>query len=130
MLKVIWDSNTLVNPRVKCKATKTNIKEIPVTISAFSMGTFVIAIRIVLGVFFILLIAIAAADPKTVATKAEMNAMIKVVVRAFIISSFWKSSRYQWRVNPPHFALDLEALKDNTINMAMGAYRKRRMIMI
>jgi hypothetical protein len=121
MLKVIWDSNTLVNPRVKCKATKTNIKEIPVTISAFSIGTFVIAIRIVLGVFFILLIAIAAADPKTVAAKAEISAMIKVVVRAFIMSSFWNSSRYQWRVNPPHFALDFEALKDNTINMAMGA---------
>ena len=88
MLKVMCAKRTLVKPRVKFKATKINIKEIPVTISAFNIGILVIAISMVLGVLFMLFIAIAAAVPRMVAIRAEEKAMIKVVYRADIMDSF------------------------------------------
>ena len=35
---------------------------------------------------------------------------------------------YQPKVNPPHWVLDFEVLKDRTIMVKIGAYRKIRMI--
>ena len=119
-----------MKPRVKFKATKINIKEIPVTISAFNIGIFVIAISMVLGVLFMLFIAIAAAVPRIVAIRAEEKAMIRVVYRADIMDSFCKSSEYHFKVKPPHFALDLEALKERTIRMIIGAYKNNKIVPI
>ncbi len=81
---------------------------------------------IVRGVFFILFMAIAAAVPITVAIIAHKNAIIRVVYKAFIMLWFLKSSLYQWRVKPPHLDLDFELLKDNTINIIIGAYRNTK----
>jgi len=123
MLKVICDISTLVKPKVNLSATNKSISEIPVTISALSIGILVIAIIMVRGVFFILLIAIAAAVPIMVAISADKTAIINVVYKAFIILSFLNSSLYQRRVKPPHLALDFELLKDNKINIIIGAYK-------
>jgi hypothetical protein len=89
-------------------ATNKSINDIPVTMSAFSMGILVMAIIIVRGVFFMLFIAIAAAVPINVAISADANAIISVVYKAFMILSFLKSSLYQWRVKPPHLDLDFD----------------------
>ena len=51
---------------------------------------------------------------------------IRVVYRACMISSFWKRDTYHFVVNPPHLARDLEALKDSTTRVAIGAYRSMR----
>ena len=80
--------NTLENPKVKRIATNKSIKEIPVTMSAFNKGIFVIATSIVRGILFILLIAMAAAVPIMVAISADKNAIISVVYKAFIIDWF------------------------------------------
>jgi hypothetical protein len=85
------------------------------------MGIFVMLIRMVLGVFFMLLIAMEAAVPIIVATKAERKAMIRVVYKAFMMLSFLKSSLYQWRVKPPHLDLDFELLKESVIRIRIGA---------
>ena len=45
----IRDSSTVLKPNDTPKAIKDSISEMPVTISAFSMGMFVIPIIIVLG---------------------------------------------------------------------------------
>jgi hypothetical protein len=84
-------------------------------------------IRMVRGVFFMLFIAIAAVVPIIVAMMAEENAIIRVVDKADIISSFSNSFRYHLKVNPPHFALDFDSLNESTINMSIGAYKNNNM---
>ncbi len=49
---------------------KASIREIPVTISEFSMGMLLIPMTIFRGVFFMLLMPMAAAVPKMVAARA------------------------------------------------------------
>jgi hypothetical protein len=88
MLNVIWAIKTLVKPRVYLMATKISISEIPVTISALSIGILVIPSNIVRGIFFILFIAKAAAVPIIVAIRADKKAISNVVYKALIISSF------------------------------------------
>ena len=123
----MWESRTVVNPNSKfIRSTvlipmNNNIKEIPVTISAFSIGIFVTAVNIILGVFFIAFMAMDAMVPIITAMKADKNAIINVVYNALRISSFWNNSLYQSKVKPPHFALDLEELKDNTTKVKIGA---------
>jgi hypothetical protein len=39
-----------------------------------------------------------------------------------IIVSSWNKSTYHFKVNPPHFALDLLALNESTIKVKIGAY--------
>jgi hypothetical protein len=67
----------------------------------------------------------AAAVPIIVAIRAERRAMIKVVYKADMIASFWKSSLYQCKVNPPHLDLDFDLLKDKNIRIRMGAYKNK-----
>jgi hypothetical protein len=88
------------------------------------MGIFVIPIRMVLGSFFMEFIARDAATPMTVAMRADNRAMVRVVDKAFMMSSSRNSSEYQFKVKPPHLERDLEALKDKIINMKIGAYKK------
>ena len=77
----------VLNPKVKRKAINISIKDIPVTMSAFSIGTFVTPIIIFLGNFFIFRIAIAAMVPSTVAIKADKNAIISVFFKACKMAS-------------------------------------------
>ena len=67
---------------------------------------------------------IAAAVPMKVAISAESKAMRSVEYRALMMASFLNSSWYQCRVAPPHFARVREALKESTIKVRIGAYRR------
>ena len=89
------------------------------------MGILVIPIRIDFVRRFIAIIAIQATVPMAVAVREDANAMSRVLKRARSISSFWNRETYQFKVNPPHFALVLLLLKERTIKVPMGAYRKR-----
>ena len=60
----------VLNPREIPKAMKASIREIPVTISAFSMGMLVTPMTMVLGTVLMELMEMAAAVPMTVATRA------------------------------------------------------------
>ena len=66
-----------------------------VTISALSIGIFVIPTIIFLVLFFILTIVIHASVPRTVAITADNSAITIVVLKAFIIVTFSKKSLYQ-----------------------------------
>ena len=72
-------SSTVENPRVKRNATKSSIREIPITISALSIGMLVTPIIKVRIFGFIAWIPREAAVPIKVAISAESNAMIRVV---------------------------------------------------
>ena len=115
------------NPSENRNAMKSSIREMPVTISAFSMGMLVTPIMVVRNFRCMDWIPIAAAVPMTVAIRADRRAMIRVVYRAFIICSFLNSSTYHWMVNPPHLERVLDLLKDSTIKVTMGAYRSTKM---
>ena len=69
----------VLNPREMPKARKPSIREIPVTISELSMGMLLIPMTIFRGVFFMLLMPMAAAVPKMVAARAEIKAMSRVL---------------------------------------------------
>ena len=74
------------------KAMNANIKEIPVTISAFSIGILVMPMIIVRGSGFMLLMAMDAAVPMMVAISADTKAMSSVLTRASImvaLSNIW-----------------------------------------
>ena len=79
MLKVICAIRIVLNPREIPKAINASIREMPVTISAFSMGILVIPITIVRGTRFMLLIAIAAAVPMMTAMMEDKNAISSVL---------------------------------------------------
>ncbi len=64
--------------------------------------------------------------PITVAITEESSAISSVFPSAFKISSFCISRVYHLKVKPPHLALVLLELKESTISVAMGAYRKRK----
>ena len=102
-------------------ATKNRHMATPVTISALSMGMFVMDITREYSFFRIASIPIQASNPMTVAIKAEPNARIKVLRREVIMVVLEKISAYQFNVNPPQTTLDLELLKDETISTIMGA---------
>ena len=106
------------------KAINASIREIPVTISAFSMGMLVTPMRTVLGRVPMLLMAMQAATPMTVAMRADSRAISRVLCRADIIFRLANISAYQRRVKPPHWVRDLDVLKDRIIMVTMGAYRK------
>ena len=123
MLKVIWLKRIVPNPKRIPKLRKRSISEIPVTISAFSIGILVIPIRTALVRLCIPFIPTQAAVPIMVAIKEETKAIISVVYNASIISLFWNNSIYHLKVKPPHFARVLLALKESTISVAIGAYK-------
>jgi hypothetical protein len=50
--------------------------------------------------------------------------MIRVVHRALMIALLSNICAYQSSVKPPHCVLDLERLKERTIIVRIGAYRK------
>ena len=114
----------VLNPREMPKAIKASIREIPVTISALSMGIFVIPITIVRLTGFMLLMAMAAAVPIMQAARAEIRAIINVLYNAEIMLASENICRYQAVVKPPHWVLDFEVLKDRIIMVTIGTYKK------
>ena len=121
MLNVMCAKRIVVNPNLTLKKMKRSINEIPVTISAFNIGIFVIPIINVLAPFLRLVIAIAAIVPIKVEISADKTASSNVVTRAYIIEESERSFAYHWKVKPPHFALDFDLLNDKTINTSIGA---------
>ena len=121
ILNVIWANKIVEKPREKRNAMNRSIREIPVTISAFSIGMFVTPIINVRNLLLSACIPIAAAVPITVAIRAESRAMMSVVYKAFMICSLRNSSTYHFVVNPPHFERDLDALKESIIKVTIGA---------
>ena len=87
----------MVNPRVTLHAINSSMREIPVTISEFSMGMLVTPINTVFALGFMALIPIEAAVPSRVARRADASAMTNVLYRADIIASSWNKETYQER---------------------------------
>ena len=79
ILKVMCAKRIVLNPRETPKATNISIREIPVTMSEFSIGMLLIPMKMVFGAFLILLMPMAAAVPRIVAIRAERKAMIRVL---------------------------------------------------
>ena len=127
ILNVICASSIVVKPNLILKNMKRSIKEIPVTISALSMGILVMPIINVLVLFLRPVIAIAAIVPINVAIIDERRASINVVIKASIMEESDKSLAYHLKVKPPHLDLDFDALNDKTISTAMGAYKNMKM---
>ena len=122
----MWAIRMVWKPREMPKAINANIKEIPVTISAFSIGILVMPMMMVRGSGFMLLMAMDAAVPMMVAISADTKAMTRVLTSASMMVALSNICVYQRRVNPPHWVLDLELLKDRTIIVTIGAYKKIR----
>ncbi len=74
--------------------------------------------------------AIQAMVPMMVARTEEKNAKSSVFFSASIMASFLNMETYHFKVNPPHFALVLELLKDKTISVRIGAYKKIKIIVV
>ena len=106
------------------KAEEQKHQEIPVTISAFSIGIFVIPMRTARLVRFMDCMAMQAIVPMRVAISADKIASASVFHKACMICSFWNKAAYHLVVKPPHFARVLLALKESTIKVIMGAYKK------
>ena len=70
-----------------------------------------------------LLMAMDAAVPMTVAISADKNAINRVFCRAAMMLRLANIWVYHCNVNPPHWVRDLELLKDKTTMVAIGAYK-------
>jgi hypothetical protein len=122
MLKVICASRIVVKPELICINLNKSIREIPVTISAFIMGMLVMPMMKERILAENANIAIHAKVPIIVAKIVDRTAMDNVLNSASATASSSSRLRYQLRVKPPHFALDLLELKERTIRVMMGAY--------
>ena len=71
----MWAIRMVLKPKDIPKAIKASIREIPVTMSALSIGILVIPITIALCIGFMVLMAMQAATPITVAIRAERKAI-------------------------------------------------------
>jgi hypothetical protein len=101
---------------------KSNINEIPVTISAFIIGIWVTDIIIFLeNLRLIAFIPTAAAVPKTVEIIAEETAIITVCFNALSIAVSLPRPSYQRVENPSNTQTLEEELKENTTITAIGA---------
>ena len=121
MLKVMWASKMVPIPNFIPKLIKRSINEIPVTISAFSIGMLVMPIIKARLRFPIFWMAIHATVPIMTAVKDDRRAIKRVFHKACMISLLSKRETYHFNVKPPHFARVRLALKESAINVAMGA---------
>ena len=117
--------STVLKPREMPKAMKASMREIPVTMSEFSMGMLLTPMTMERGSFFMLFMPMAAAVPMTVAASAESRAIRSVLCRAFMMAVSCSMSAYQCSVKPPHSVRDFVSLKESTIMVTMGAYRNK-----
>ena len=58
--------------------------------------------------------------PKTVESKVEATATMRLLRRASIMASFWNISPYQRRLKPDQLVTNRDALKENTMRIRMG----------
>lgn len=65
-----------------------------------------------------------ATSPITVAMIADKKAIVNVFESAFKIAALWNNDRYHFVVKPPHLARVLLWLKERTMSVAIGAYKK------
>ena len=96
------------------------------TISALSIGMFVTVINTTRGSRFIRFIANAAAVPSSVAASADTSAISSVVPKASMISREENRLSYHFRLKPPHFPRKRDSLKESTINVTIGPYKKTK----
>jgi len=104
------------------------IKDTPVIISGFNIGIYVMFIIIVLGVFFIEYMPIAAAVPSIVAITDDISASKRVFTKDDIINSFWNSFAYQSNVNPVQTDWLFDLLNENTISIKIGIYKSSKTV--
>ena len=117
----MWASRIVSLPKRMPKLINKSIKEIPVTISAFSMGILLTAKNRFLAFAFILERAMQVKVPIMVAAREDTSAMNRVLERASIMDWLSKRARYHFAEKPPHFALVRLSLKDRIIRVTMGA---------
>ena len=59
--------------------------------------------------------------------QSDANAMSSVLFKAFMMAESWNICVYQRVVKPPQTVLDFVLLKDKTIMVTIGMYKKSRM---
>ena len=121
---MIWAIRTVLKPREMPKAIKASIREIPVTISEFSIGILFIDMTMLRGSCRMLRMPMAAAVPRMVATRAEIRAIRSVLFRALMMARSANIPEYHLVVKPPQRVRDFVLLKESTIMVKIGAYRK------
>ena len=128
-MKKTWAISIVVKPKILGNIGNKNeqiiITEIPVTISAFSIGTLLSIITLFLVFLLRLKIPIAAKVPITV----EMIVVVKATLKEFRIEvykpEFSKISLYQSRVKPVKLFPVLEELTESNIIINIGKYNTR-----
>ena len=70
--------------------------------------------------------AMAAIVPKVVETKVEIQAIIKLLVKASITRRLCSKEAYHLNVKPVHTAFILESLKEYKVRIRRGKYRKAK----
>ena len=122
---MIWDSRIVPNPNRTPRLINSSISEIPVTISAFSMGILVIPIMMARFLFFYHSLAIQAIVPITVAMADDKKSDEQRVVKSFQNDAVLEKLGvpFQREASPfgPGYGL---ALKDRTINVTMGSVKE------
>ena len=85
ILNVIWASSIVLKPNLKPKLINKSMRDIPVTISAFSIGIFVIPSKTAFVLLCIRLRAMQVMVPIIVAANADISAINSVLYKASII---------------------------------------------
>ena len=124
----MWARSTDTYPRGNLNIIKVSIREMPVTISAFSIGMLLNAMMVSWLFFFMPDIPRHAAVPIAVAPREAVRAMAKVFITELIISLFWNISLYHRREKPVKTDIDLLSLKDRTVRARIGRYRNSMII--
>ena len=116
--------STVINPKDTPDAINRSIRDMPVTISALSMGMLVTPMTRVRIFLFIPIMATDAAVPTIVAIRADIRAIARVFQSAWMIALLSNMFRYHFRVKPPHLALDLDELNERMTRVNIGAYKR------
>ena len=121
-------SARFLNPREIPNAINASIREIPVTISEFSIGMLFDSHDDGARNPFHAVDADGGdrADDGRV-SEPTLNAMSSVLFKAFMMAESWNICVYQRVVKPPQTVLDFVLLKDKTIMVTIGMYKKSRM---
>jgi len=116
------------NPSGKANETKSNISEIPVTISGLTIGIFITFNDKLLLKFLILLIVSAAKVPMIVAKIDAIVATSKVFNKDTSKMSCSNSDEYHLNEKPVNLARVFPSLKENKIITKIGEYRNINII--
>ena len=124
----MWAISTVAKPKDSLspislpKNMNRSINEIPVTMSGFIIGILVaVIIADLVHLRLYSKMPTAATEPKIVAIKEESKAKTRVFLRAVIVASLSKSSKYHLNEKPAKREVLLDELKEKTIITARGA---------